>query len=78
MSYPEDLDNARSRPSTRTGFFRRKLFLALIIVLFVIVIFSIWFFFISESNNVILPSNCYSINGEQICPTPSPEPSAAA
>jgi uncharacterized membrane protein (DUF106 family) len=75
MTFHEDVDdtNARSRFNARSGFFRRKLFLAMVIALFVIIIFFIWFFFVSESNNaVILPPNCYSVNGEQICTPAKP------
>ena len=70
MTVPQDSKNRATR------FFRRKLFLALILAAFVIVIFSIWYFIIYESGNVIdnknviLPGNCYSINGHQICPPP--------
>lgn len=55
MASPEDIDdtNARSRFNARLGYFRRKLFLGMIIALIIIVIFFVWYFFISGSNNVI-------------------------
>lgn len=55
----------------------RRLGLAIIIVLVSGIMFGFWFFFISDLDNVIwhndnyLPPNCYSINGEQICPPKS-------
>ena len=70
MTVPQDSKHRSTR------FFRRKLFLTLIVAAFVIVILSIWYFLIYESGNVIdnksviLPGNCYSINGQQICPPP--------
>jgi heme/copper-type cytochrome/quinol oxidase subunit 2 len=66
-------DFANSDPS-RT-FFGIKLILVIIIVSVVGVVFGILFFFISDTynafegtNNFLLP-NCYSISGNQICPT---------
>ena len=58
------------KTNVRGGFFRKKLFMAMLIALFVIVVFLVWFFFASDSNQTILPPSCYSVNGEQICPTP--------
>lgn len=69
MSFPEDVNS-----NTSSGFFGRKLILAMIIAVVVIVIFAVWFFFISDTYNATensdnyVPSNCYSINGKQTCP----------
>ena len=52
----------------------RRLGLVIIIVLVSGLMIGLWFFFISDLDNVIwnndnyLPPNCYSINGKHICP----------
>ena len=69
MSY-RDVEN--SNRSVR--FFEKKLFLAIIIVLVAGIAFGAWFVFVfnaqnaEDTKNTVLPPDCYSINGKQICP----------
>jgi hypothetical protein len=70
MTVPEDINNRSTR------FFGKRILLAIIIILIAGLSFAVWYFFISDSNNVeknsdvYLPPNCYSVNGKQICPPP--------
>jgi hypothetical protein len=70
MTVPEDINNRSTR------FFGKRILLAIIIILIAGLSFAVWYFFISDSNNVAknsdvyLPPNCYSVNGKQICPPP--------
>jgi len=67
---PMDVINSKA-PSKFAG---KKLRLTVIIVVVAIIIFTIWLFFISVENNPyynndMLPPNCYSLNGKQVCRT---------
>ncbi|HKX21147.1 MAG TPA: hypothetical protein VJM74_05705 [Nitrososphaeraceae archaeon] len=65
----------KSNDSYSVGrFFGKKLMLVLIIALALTIIFIVLLFGIfhmavpTDHNSNLLPANCYSINGKQICP----------
>lgn len=70
MTVPEEIG------STSKRLLGKKILLAIIIILIVGLAVALWFIFISGSSNTIknnndsLPSNCYSVNGKEICVTP--------
>ena len=70
MTVPDDINNRSTR------FFGKRILLVIIVVLAGGLAFGLWYYFISNSNNIpentdtYLPPNCYSINGKQTCPVP--------
>jgi hypothetical protein len=68
---PMDVNNSKV-PSKFAG---KNLRLTVIIVVVAVIIFAMWLFFISGEydpyyDNNMLPPNCYSLNGKQVCPNP--------
>lgn len=50
---------------------QRKVILIIVAIIIAAAIFAVMFFFVGENNklqNKNLPPNCYSLNGEIICP----------
>jgi len=73
MTAPDDFNS----PKAPSKFASKKLRLIIIIIIVAVavIIFAIWLFSISGApnpyyDNVVLPPNCYSLNGKQICPNP--------
>jgi hypothetical protein len=69
MSFHDDVDKSTSM----RRLFGKRLIIAIIIVSAVPIAFSVWFIFISDTDNdldkkKVLPSDCYSVNGKQTCP----------
>jgi len=55
------------------NFGKKLLFIILIVVAVSGITFTVWYFFVeavknTEIKTTVLPANCYSINGQQICP----------
>jgi hypothetical protein len=69
MTFPGDVSNSK-RPSKLAD---RRVWLIVVIAVAVIM-FAVWLFFISGyiglDNSEMLPPNCYSLNGKQVCPNP--------
>ena len=70
MTFAKSVSNANQSNRLRG----RKLIIAIIIVLVATLAIGLWFFSVSSSGFSVgitekyLPPNCYSINGNQICP----------
>ena len=73
MTVPKDMEGRPIRSARKW-----VKFLMIMIILVAGLAFGLWFFFISDSNSadknngVLLPANCYSVNGKQTCPLPIP------
>jgi hypothetical protein len=69
VSIPDDASNSKL-PSKLAD---KRVWLIILISVAVIT-FAIWLFFIPGyiplDNSEILPPNCYSLNGKQVCPNP--------